>query len=122
MQGSVDRLVKACSYIERRAESAELEPWDFERHHAAEEEQHKWKWGEREDSNKYVKQHMFKFASESTRPVSTPEHIYFDSDVEDGATRLVVPLLSLSLSLSLSLWALEALAAPRALGPILTLR
>ena len=77
--------------------------------------------GEREDSNKYVKQHMFKFASESTRPVSTPEHIYFDSDVEDGATRLVVPL-PLSLSLSLSLWALEALGAPRALGPILTLR
>ena len=75
--------------------------------------------GEREDSNKYVKQHMFKFASESTRPVSTPEHIYFDSDVEDGATRLVVPL---PLSLSLSLWALEALGAPRALGPKLTLR
>ena len=92
MQDSINRLVKACSYIERRAESAELEPWDFERHHAAEEEQHKWKWGEREDSNKYVKQHMFKFASESTRPVSTPEHIYFDSDVEDEATRLVVPL------------------------------
>ena len=63
-------------------------------------------WGEGEDSNKYVKQHMFKFASESTRPVSTPEHIYFDSDVEDGATRLVVllsPSLSLSFSLSLSL-------------------
>ena len=79
--------------------------------------------GEREDSNKYVKQHMFKFASESTRPVSTPEHIYFDSDVEDGATRLVVPLiLPLSLSLSLSLSGLEALGAPRALGPILTLR
>ena len=54
-------------------------------------------WGEGEDSNKYVKQHMFKFASESTRPASTPEHIYFDSDVEDEATRLVVPL-SLSIS------------------------
>ena len=64
---------------------------------------------------------MFKFASESTRPVSTPVHIYFDSDVEDGATRLVVPL-SLSLSLSLSFWALEALGAPRAPGAILTLR
>ena len=49
MQGSVDRLVKACSYIERRAESAELEPWDYERHHAAEEEQHKWKWDQRKE-------------------------------------------------------------------------
>ena len=38
-------------------------------------------------------------------------------DVEDGATRLVVPL-----SLSLSLSALKALGAPRALGPILILR
>ena len=47
MQTSIDRLVKSSGYAERRAESAELEPWDFERHHAAEEEQHKWKWEQR---------------------------------------------------------------------------